>query len=282
MFSTLSPGAVGISGSPAEILGVAKAAGFGGVELLGGLPPSALRELYAQHGLRVGALGLPVEFRKDQATYEKGLAGLRAVAQAAAEVGCTRCATWLLPFSEALPYVENFRLHVDRLRPAAAILGEFGLRLGLEYVGPQTLRQGRRYEFVHTLPQLLELCGAIGTGNVGLLLDSWHWYTAQETVADLVRLDNRLVVQVHVNDAPVGLAVDQQQDGVRELPGATGVIDIGGFLKSLAAMGYDGPITPEPFCKALRELPREAIAAKVAAAQQRIWQVAGLAPVAAS
>jgi predicted xylose isomerase-like sugar epimerase len=85
-----------------------------------------------------------------------------------------------------------------------------------------------------------------------------------------------LVVQVHVNDAPSGIAVDQQQDSVRELPGATGVIDIGGFLKSLAAMGYDGPVTPEPFCAALRELPREVLAAKVGASMQRIWQIAGL------
>ena len=277
MFSNLSPGAVGLGGSAAEILAAAKTAGFGGVELLGGLPPAALRELYSQHGLQVGTMGLPVEFRKDQTTYEQSLAGLRAAAQEAAATGCTRCATWLLPFSDALPYVENFRLHVDRLRPAAAVLGEFGIRLGLEYVGPQTMRQGHRHDFVHTLPQLLELCGAIGTGNVGLLLDSWHWYTAHESVADLLRLDNRLVVQVHVNDAPSGIAVDQQQDSVRELPGATGVIDIGGFLQSLAAMGYDGPVTPEPFCAALRELPREALAAKVGASMQRIWQIAGLA-----
>jgi predicted xylose isomerase-like sugar epimerase len=54
------------------------------------------------------------------------------------------------------------------------------------------------------------------------------------------------------------------------------VIDIGGFLKSLAAMGYDGPVTPEPFCAALRELPREVLAAKVGASMQRIWQIAGL------
>lgn len=277
MFRNLSPGAVGISVPAPEAMALARTVGFGGMDLPGGLPPAELRALYERHGLCVGAMGLPVEFRADPAKYEQGMAGLRAVAKAAAEAGCTRCATWLRPASDELTYLANFRLHVDRLRPAAQILGEYGIRLGLEYVGPKTSRDGKRYEFIHNLPQLLELCGAIGTGNVGLLLDSWHWYTAHETVEDLLRLDNSLVVQVHVNDAPAGVPVDQQKDNVRDLPGATGVIDIAGFLRCLATMGYDGPITPEPFVPALRQMPPAEAAGTVGAAMARIWHAAGLA-----
>jgi sugar phosphate isomerase/epimerase len=277
MFRNLSPGAVGIGVSAAEAVSLARAAGFGGVDLLGGLAPGELRRLCAEHGLQVGAMGLPVEFRADQARYEQGMAGLRAAAKAAAEAGCSRCATWLRPCSDELPYLDNFRLHVQRLRPAAHVLGEFGIRLGLEYVAPKTSRDGKRHEFVHSLPQLLELCGAIGTGNVGLLLDSWHWYTARETVDDLRRLDNRLVVQVHVNDAPAGVPVDEQKDHIRDLPGATGVIDIAGFLKCLAGMGYDGPVTPEPFRPDLGKLPPAEAARVVGAAMDRIWKAAGLA-----
>ena len=36
-------------------------------------------------------------------------------------------------------------------------------------------------------------------------------------------------------------------DNDRRLPMETGVIDLGGFLKRLAALAYDGPVTPEPF-----------------------------------
>jgi len=277
MFRNLSPGAVGISVPTAEALTLAKGAGFGGVDPLGGMPPAEFRGLCQRHGLRIGAMGLPVEFRADQAKYEQGMAGLRGAAKEASEVGCTRCATWLRPASDEVSYLDNFRLHVDRLRPAAQILGEFGIRLGLEYVGPATSRAGRRYEFIHNLPQLLELCGAIGTGNVGLLLDSWHWYTAHETVEDLKRLDNRLVVQVHVNDAPAGVPVDEQKDNVRDLPGATGVIDMAGFLGALAAMGYDGPVTPEPFRPDLRQLPPAEAARRVGASMAGIWKTAGLA-----
>lgn len=277
MFRNLNPGAVGIGVPAAEALALAAAAGFDGVDLLGGLPPGELREMYASHGLRVGAMGLPVEFRADQAAYEKGLAALPTAAKAAAAVGCSRCATWLKPASDELSYLDNFRLHAQRLRPVAEILADHGIRLGLEYVGPKTSRDGRRYEFIHTLPQLLELCGAIGTGNTGLLLDSWHWYTAHETLDDLKRLDNRLVVQVHINDAPAGVPVDEQRDNVRDLPGATGVIDLAGFLAALAGMGYDGPVTPEPFRADLRQSPPAAVARQVGSALAKVWHAARLA-----
>ena len=84
------------------------------------------------------------------------------------------------------------------------------------------------------------------------------------------------MVYVHVNDAPAGVPIDEQMDGVRALPGATGVIDIAGFLQSLAAIGYDGPVVPEPFVK-LDGLPSdEARLQTVGAAMSDIWQKAGL------
>ena len=73
---------------------------------------------------------------------------------------------------------QNFAFHRDRLRPAAQILADKGISLGLEFLGPKTLRDGKPFEFIHTIEGMLELCDAIGTGNVGLLLDAWHWYTS--------------------------------------------------------------------------------------------------------
>src|ERR1700733_8120886 len=49
------------------------------------------------------------------------------------------------------------------------------------------------------------------------------------------------VVYVHVNDAPRGSTVERQLDGVRLLPGGSGVIDLTGFLGAPEAIGYDGP-----------------------------------------
>ena len=181
-----------------------------------------------------------------------------------------------MPFSDTLPYEHNFALHVERLRRGAEVLSNYGIRFGLEFVGPKTSREGHKYEFIHTLDQVLDLCDAIGTGNVGVLLDAWHWYTSHGTVDDLKKLSNELVVQVHVNDAPAGIDVDEQVDNVRELPGATGVIDIAAFLAQLYELGYDGPVTPEPFSKSLPEMARDDAARVVGASMEKIWRLAGL------
>jgi predicted xylose isomerase-like sugar epimerase len=70
---------------------------------------------------------------------------------------------------------------------------------------------------------------------------------------------------VDLNDAPAGIPVDQQVDGKRELPAATGVIDAKSFLGALEKIGDDGPVRAEPFNEAVRRMaPEDALAATMA------------------
>lgn len=270
MFRNLCPGTVGLGGPVPEVMALAREVGFEGVDPNLGHDIGEQKELYAELGLQIGSFGLPVNFRTDEETYEKGMASLSAVARKARELGCLRCATWLSPASDELTYEENFALHVRRLKPVAEVLAGQGIRFGLEFVGPATSRRNKKYEFVHTLGQVLALRDAIGVDTVGILLDAWHWYTSRSSVAELTALTNEDIVLVHANDAPAGIPIDEQMDGVRELPGETGVIDMTGFIGALEAIGYDGPVSPEPFCKRLNELDRRARAETVAGAMRRI------------
>ena len=65
------------------------------------------------------------------------------------------------------------------------------------------------------------------------------------------------MVAVDLNDAPKGIPKDQQVDGRRELPCATGVIDVGAFLNALSRIGYDGPVRAEPFNEAVRQMTQD-------------------------
>jgi len=123
---------------------------------------------------------------------------------------------------------------------------------------------------------MLALGAAIGTGNVGLLLDAWHWYTAHATLDDLKQLAKEDVVYIHINDAPAGIAVDDQIDNVRCLPGETGVIPLVEFLRILDGIGCDAPVTPEPFSQKVRGLPPLEAAKMTAEALDKVWQEAGL------
>ncbi len=227
-------------------------------------------------GLTWAAAGLTVDFRKDDATFRDGLGKLPKIAAGLQTAGVSRVGTWLAPSHGELTYRANYRQHVVRLTEIARVLQDHGLRFGLEYVGTQLSMVGKKYPFVHTLAEARELIADLGTGNVGLVLDTWHWWTAGDTVADLRGLTNAEVVSVDLNDAPKDLAKAQQKDNERELPVATGVIDTAGFLQALVAINYDGPVRPEPFNKTLNALDNDpACVAASAAMHQALGLIRG-------
>lgn len=215
------------------------------------------------------ATGLPVDFRKDDATFREGIAKLPRLAAGLQRAGATRIGTWLGPSHDTLTYRANFQQHAARLREVGKILRDHGLRLGLEYVGTQLLLVRGKYPFVHTLAETRELIAEIGTGNVGLVLDTWHWWTAGDSEAEILALKNEDVVSVDLNDAPKGVVKELQKDNERELPVATGVIDIATFVNALARIGYNGPVRPEPFNKALNALDNDPACAAASAALHR-------------
>ena len=279
MFTSLSPGAVGVDADGLEdSLRLAAAHGFEGCHFniaeASRLGASTAADAAAAAGVRLSAFGFPLDFRGAEADFERDLAALPALARTAEALGVQRTATWIAPASDELPYEENFALHARRLKPAAAILADRGIRLGLEYVGPDNSRRGRRHEFIHTMDQMAELCAAVGP-NCGYLLDAWHWYTAREGASHLLALEAAQVVDVHVNDAP-RRPVAEQLDHERCLPGETGVIDIAAFLGSLERIGYDGPVMVEPFSRRLREMPAAEACAAARASLRKVFAQAGI------
>ncbi len=273
----LTPGSIGVSvGSQLELNALAHRHRYEAVEPrvgeLAGMAAEQIDEVLADlrdRQLVWAAAGLPVDFRGAEETFREGLADLPRVALALQRAGVTRFGTWLSPGSDTLTYRQSFDLMSNRLREVATILRDHGQRLGLEYVGTPRSLIGRRYPFVHTLAETRELIGAIDTGNVGLVLDTWHWYTARDTVEDLRTLTNADVVTVDLNDAP-DLDLADLRDNRRELPGATGVIDVAGFLDALRAMDYDGPVRPEPFNQALNAMDNDLAAAVASDALHRV------------
>jgi sugar phosphate isomerase/epimerase len=269
----LSAGAIGVRANQLEVIDLAHRHGFESVDPFGdylaSLSKEQLAELVAsikEKGLVFGAAGLPVDFRGDDARFREGLGNLPRIADGLRRAGVDRLGTWISPGHPTLTYYQNFNRHAQRLGEVARILREHGQRLGLEYVGTKTLRARSRHPFIHSLAETQDLIGAIGTGNVGVILDSWHWWQADETEDDLLGLSNDQIVAADLNDAPAGIPKDQQQDNRRELPAATGVIDAAAFLNALNRIGFDGPVRAEPFNQELNALDNdEACAATIAA-----------------
>jgi sugar phosphate isomerase/epimerase len=273
-------GNLGVKATQREAIDLAQRHGFESVfpdaAELARLTAPEVQDLLAElkaRGLVFGAGFLAVDFRKDAATFEHGLAELPAYARALQRAGVRRTGTWLPPGSDSLTYLQHFKQTARRLREVARVLGDNGLRLGLEYVGPKTAWTARKYPFLHTLAETRELIAEIGLGNVGFVLDSWHWYHAGDVAADVTALRNEDVVAVDLNDAPAAVPKDEQRDGARELPAATGVIDVRAFLRALAQIGYDGPVRAEPFNDGVRKMPPEEAVAATARAMKKAFAV---------
>ncbi len=284
MYKTLSPGALGIRGlSLQESLKLAQDTGFAGLDfsiveaaaLADEHGAGYVRSLFEEAGIKFGAWGMTVRWQHED--WREDLAALPKYAALGAELGALRTATWCPPSSAEREFDENFAWHLERFKAIAEICQDHGIRFGIEFIGPQTLRPADQHDFIYNMEGMLELAAACGTGNVGLLLDVWHLYTSGGAVDDMDKITNADIVNVHVNDAPLGLTMATYNDHVRQLPTETGVLPLEGFMKKLQALGYDGPVTPEPFSARVNALedPREA-AALTAEYMARLWQVAGL------
>ena len=288
MFTNLNARAIGIKDLPlAETIALAASTEFEGVDFSiveaatladkhGNTHVQALFELVE---IRPGAWSLPVNWNESEAQFRKDLAQLPGHARLARRLGSDRAVAVLRPGSNDFTYTQNFDRNVTRLQEIAAVLADSDCRLGFEFIGPLHVRSKFAHQFIYDLIGLRTLIAATGATNLGILLDAYHLYTSGGSLADMDGLTNRDIVTVHVNDATLNIPIDEQQDLVRHLPLATGVIDLAGFMGRLSAIGYDGPVTVEPFSKTLEDVA--ARNAKAAAQITRVsltelWQAAGI------
>jgi sugar phosphate isomerase/epimerase len=209
--------------------------------MLAGAP--ATNELLASLRIRPAIIDFPVEFRKDDATFQASLAQLDAVAQFAAAIHCPRMMTYIMPSSDT-PKDPLRAIYKQRFTESAGILARHGVRLGLEFLGPLELRKAHTYEFIWRMNDMLAFAKECGP-NVGLLLDSWHWHHAGATPEDIVAAGRDRIVHVHFNDSP-NLPPEQIHDNQRLLPGE-GVINLTGFLQALDHIHYSDALSVEVF-----------------------------------
>ena len=222
-------------------MGSARAA----AQILGG--PHLLRDYLKDKGIAPASFGLDVEWRKDESTFQSGMVSLEDQARFAQVIGAERCLTWLPPsVADAVAWDRDT---LRRFGAIAAVLHKYGIRFGLEWVGPHHLRAGGANamgasEWIYTLPGTLALIEKIGVPSVGLLVDSYHCYTTGIGERELAQLSDAQIVHVHINDAPRGVGPSGAKDGERLLPGE-GEIDLAGFLRGLRAANYAGYVAAE-------------------------------------
>lgn len=296
MYPSFNARAVGLPDLPTlETIDVAAAAGFAAVDLMirdlarSGADLGAVRDRMAARGLIAGAFPMTMDWRGDEAAYRRDLAELPGLARAARSLGLARTGTWVMPETPRMPApgedpaalrAEVAAFHLERLRPIARILADHGIRLGLEVIGVATFRRGAGVPFVARLAELAPTLGPLlDEPNVGLLVDAFHLYAADEPVDAALALGAGRVVWAHVADLDPEFGGDRAAivDAERGLPGEHGAVENRAFLARLAAAGFDGPVTAEPLarCRSLVGRPAGEVAARVKRALESCWPPAG-------
>lgn len=211
-----------------------------------------VREALKKYDLQYSGFNIPGVYKDpDEAVFKEGAEQLKREAEAVSKLGGKTGIMWIIPSQDERTYEQEFEFISNRMRVYAGILKDNGINLALEFIGPVAARKRGRYEFVHNIPQMLELCKAIGTGNCGLLLDAHHAYTAGHDMKDVYDLKKDQIKLVHVNDARPGVPREELTDNPRCLPGESGVIDIKTFMDALKTIGYEGFVEAEPFSEKL-------------------------------
>ena len=264
MTLALYPGSIGVKANQMEAIRLAAKYGFQSVEAMprdltrmSDSQLGALTKAMEEGKIVFGSSGLTVNFKGSETDFQDSLKALPSVAEKLHSLGISRMNTWISPSSHDLTYLANMRRHADRLGQICRILADHSMMLGLEYIGTQTLRVRKRYPFIHTFAETLDLLSEVGARNCGFVLDTWHWWTAGDTPDQILTLQPENIALVDLNDAPRDIPRESVMDNRRELPVATGRIPVDDFLGALASIGYDGPVRAEPFNQKLNELDND-------------------------
>jgi sugar phosphate isomerase/epimerase len=261
---SLIPGTVGINVNANELLDLAIKNKFESIyPLINDLKKMSTMELgdyldkMVSNSISFDVSILPVDFSQTDSVFNNGIKVLKDYCKVMRKIDSVGFCRWIMPTSNNLTYLKNFKIHKERLKECAKIIGDNDMKLGLEFVGPKTLMARDQFSFIRTINELRELISEIDERNVGYQLDTFHLYCANHSIEDLRFLNKDDIIMCQLNDAVKGRTRDEQIDLERNLPGKTGLIDTAPFLNFLQEVGYDRTVSAEPFNKDLNKMNNE-------------------------
>ena len=261
---SLMPGTVGINVNANELLDLAIKNKFESIyPLINDLKKMSTMELsdyldkMVSNSISFDVSILPVDFSQTDSVFNNGIKVLKDYCKVMRKIDSVGFCRWIMPTSNNLTYLKNFKIHKERLKECAKIIGDNDMKLGLEFVGPKTLMARDQFSFIRTINELRELISEIDERNVGYQLDTFHLYCANHSIEDLRFLNKDDIIMCQLNDAVKGRTRDEQIDLERNLPGKTGLIDTAPFLNFLKEVGYDRTVSAEPFNKDLNKMNNE-------------------------
>jgi 2-keto-myo-inositol isomerase len=205
-----------------------------------------LKELFTSHGLKPVSINSieHIAFRGEG--YPLIQAQCIRYSKIAQAIGCDKIVVVPSPTPAGATWADIKRESVKVLRDLAAIAQQDGVKLAFEFLGQADCS-------VPTLAQCWEIVKEVNLPNIGLVLDTFHFYAGSSTLDSILKVDPGKLLIFHINDSE-DLPKPQLTDAQRLLPGE-GVIPLLDILANLRTIGFDGLCSIELFRPAYWERP---------------------------
>jgi 2-keto-myo-inositol isomerase len=199
-----------------------------------------LKRLFDESGVRPLSINSieHVTFR-DAAAYEKIIAECRELSGIAAAIECPYVVVvpGKLP-PEEIPASEIVDESVRVLRDLCAIAADQQVSIAFEFLGESDCS-------VRTLEVATEIVEQADCDNLGLVIDSFHFYTGGSTIEMIEALDPSRLFIFHIDDAE-DLPRGRLTDAHRLLPGL-GILPLKQIIAAFKRIGYDANASVEIF-----------------------------------
>jgi sugar phosphate isomerase/epimerase len=150
--------------------------------------------------------------------------------------------------SELGPRTTHPESLITPLRELAGQAADHGTRLAIETMP---------FSIISTVPMGAEIIAAAGHPGVGLLIDAWHVFRADTSLAELAAaLRPEMIFGVELDDAAPEVVGSLFEDTVdNRLLCGEGIFDLTGLVALLREIGFNGPWGVEILSTSFRALP---------------------------
>lgn len=198
-----------------------------------------LKRLFDEHGLKPYSINSieRITFRDAEAHAEL-LSECEELCRIASEIECP----YIVVVPGLLPEVrtesEVIEESVRVLEELGKIAEGYGVGLAFEFLGQPRCS-------VQTLELAWEIVGRVARSNVGLVIDSFHFYAGGSKIDSIDALDVLKLFIFHINDAE-NLPRAELEDRHRLLPGL-GILPLREIVAALGRIGYERVASVEIF-----------------------------------
>ena len=289
MIRVLTSDCLGVAGRQNELIELALTNGFKGIDVDmedmlrrdKAMGQDFACQFILSAKISISSFNLPVRFAGTDEEYAADCAQLDDIFRLSETIGATRCVAVIQPFSDELPYHENFERHRTRISEIADKLASKSIKLGLGLNARPQAREDKTYQFVHNAEELLTLIRTVGHANVGAAIDTWQWQIGDGAMDQITDLNAEQIVDVRLSDLSDDHDPGNVKTSTRVLPTSTGSRFCSDLLAHLDKIGYEGPVAAVSHPSHFKGQPREDVAEDIRSAFDKTMIQAGLmeAPV---